>query len=67
MITPKIRKSKFSKLKHQVKSNRYYIFWAIATISVVIGQIYVGTGYRQMSQEIKNLNQTINEKIEELF
>ena len=67
MITPKIRKSKFSKLKHQVKSNRYYIFWAIATISVVIGQIYVGTGYRQMSQEIKNLNQTITEKIEELF
>ena len=67
MITPKIKKSKFSKLKHQVKSNRYYIFWAIATISVVIGQIYVGTGYRQMSQEIKNLNQTITEKIEELF
>ena len=67
MITPRIRKSKLSQLKHQVKSNRYYIFWAIATISVVIGQIYVGTGYRQMSQEIKILNQTITENIKELF
>ena len=59
--------NKFSELKHQVKSTPYYVFWATATITVVIGQIYVGTGYRQMSQEIKNLNQTINEKIEELF
>jgi cell division protein FtsL len=59
--------TKFSELKHQVKSNQYYIFWATATIAVVIGQIYVGTGYRQMSQEIKNLNQTITEQIKELF
>ena len=59
--------SKFSELKHQVKSNQYYIFWATATIAVVIGQIYVGIGYRQMSQEIKNLNQTITEQIKELF
>ena len=51
--------TKFSNLKHQVKSTQYYIFWATATITVVIGQIYVGTGYRQMSKEIKNLNQTI--------
>ena len=67
MITPKIKKSKFSNFKHQVKSNQYYIFWAIATISVFIGQIYVGIGYRQMSQEIKNLNQTITTQIKELF
>ena len=59
--------TKFSELKHQVKSNQYYIFWATATIAVVIGQIYVGIGYRQMYQEIKNLNQTINEQIKELF
>ena len=55
--------TKFSELKHQVKSNQYYFFWATATIAVVIGQIYVGIGYRQMSQEIKNLNQTITEQI----
>ena len=59
--------TKFSELKHQVKSNQYYIVWATATIAVVIGQIYVGTGYRQMSQEIKNLNQTITEQIKDLF
>ena len=59
--------TKFSELKNQVKSTPYYVFWATATIAVLLGQIYVGTGYRQMSQEIKNLNQTINEKIEELF
>ena len=59
--------TKFSELKHQVKSNQYYFFWAAATIAVVIGQIYVGTGYRQMSLEIKNLNQTITTQIEELF
>tara|TARA_Y100000401_G_scaffold112040_1_gene110976 strand:+ start:684 stop:866 length:183 start_codon:yes stop_codon:yes gene_type:complete len=58
---------KYSKLKHQIKSTPYYIFWATATIAVVIGQVYVGSGYRQMSQEIKNLNQTITETIEELF
>ena len=59
--------TKFSELKHQVKSNQYYIFWATATIAVVIGQIYVGTGYRQMSKEIKILNQTITTQIKELF
>ena len=59
--------TRFSKLKHQVKSNQYYIFWATATIAVVIGQIYVGIGYRQMSIEIKNLNQTITTQIKDLF
>ena len=38
-----------NKQKHQVKSRFYYIFWGAATISVVAGQIYVGTGYRLMS------------------
>ena len=55
--------TKLSNLKHQVKSTPYYIFWATATIAVVIGQIYVGTGYRQMSKEIKILNQTITTQL----
>ena len=38
-----------NKKKHQVKSRFYYIFWGAATISVVVGQVYVGTGYRLMS------------------
>ena len=34
------------KLRAQVKSRFYYIFWGTATIAVVWGQLYVGTGYR---------------------
>ena len=45
----------FSKLKHQVKSNMYYIFWGACTIAVMAGQIYVGTGYRSMSESIEKL------------
>ena len=37
---------KVSKLKHQVKSNMYYVFWGACTFAVMAGQIYVGTGYR---------------------
>ena len=32
--------------RHQIKSRFYYIFWGIATFSVVAGQLYVGSGYR---------------------
>ena len=54
----------FSKLKHQVKSSRYYIFWGAATIAVVAGQIYVGNGYRGMSQSTKDLTEVITIKME---
>ena len=47
---------KVSKLKHQVKSNMYYVFWGACTIAVMAGQIYVGTGYRSMSESIEKLN-----------
>jgi hypothetical protein len=43
------------KLRAQVKSRFYYIFWGIATTSVVLGQLYVGTGYRQMSVSTNRL------------
>ena len=46
---------KISKLKHQVKSNMYYVFWGACTIAVMAGQIYVGTGYRSMSESIEKL------------
>ena len=54
----------FTKLKHQVKSSRYYIFWGAATIAVMAGQIYVGNGYRTMSESIKDLTEMIEIKIE---
>ena len=43
------------KQRHQVKSRWYYIFWGAATISVFVGQMYVGSGYRQMSDSINRI------------
>ena len=54
----------FTKLKHQGKSSRYYIFWGAATVAVMAGQIYVGNGYRGMSQSVKDLTETITIKME---
>ena len=45
----------YTKLKHQVKSNIYYIFWGACTFAVMAGQIYVGTGYRSMSKSLYTL------------
>jgi len=45
------------KRKNQVKSKFYYVFWGIATTSVVLGQLYVGTGYRIMTQSIIDLTE----------
>ena len=44
-----------TKLKAQVKSRFYYIFWGIATIAVVAGQLYVGTGYRILHGDMREL------------
>ena len=54
----------YTKLKHQVKSSRYYIFWGLATIAVMAGQIYVGNGYRGMSESVKDLTEMIEIQIE---
>ena len=53
-----------SKLKHQVKSNKYYIFWGAATIAVMAGQSYVGNGYRGMSESVNDLTEMIEIKLE---
>ena len=55
---------KVSKLKHQVKSNMYYIFWGACTVAVMAGQIYVGAGYNRMSNSVKDLTEIIEIKIE---
>ena len=57
-----------SKLKHQVKSNKYYIFWGAATIAVIIGQVYIGIGYRLMTQSVNDLTEvfTIIQEQEDL-
>ena len=56
--------TQFSKIKHQIKSNKYYLFWGACTLAVMAGQIYVGTGYRKMSQSVNDLAGIITIKIE---
>ena len=46
---------KRDKIRAQMKSRFYDLFWGAATISVVGGQLYVGTGYRQMSKSLDGL------------
>ena len=53
-----------SKIKHQIKSGKYYIFWGAATLAVMAGQIYVGAGYRGMSQSVQDLTEMIEIRIE---
>ena len=57
-------KSTFAKTKAQIKSYQYYLFWGACTIAVMAGQIYVGTGYKSMSESVKDLTEIIEIKIE---
>ena len=52
---------KKEKLRAQVKSRFYYFFWGIATVSVLLGQLYVGTGYRIMERETLRLTSYLME------
>ena len=58
---------KLSKQRHQVKSRWYYIFWGSATLSVFVGQMYVGSGYRQMSESFNRMLDEPITIIEEKF
>lgn len=49
--------------RHQIKSRWYYIFWGMATVSVVAGQLYVGTGYRIMANSFNTLIYSAIEEI----
>jgi|TARA_B100001093_G_scaffold165978_1_gene158534 hypothetical protein len=52
---------KKEKLRHQLKSRFYYLFWGAATVAVVAGQLYVGTSYRAMS---RSMNKWFEETID---
>ncbi len=54
----------YNKLKHQVKSNKYYVFWGACTIGVLLGQIYVGNGYRRMAETNDIISADINLLVE---
>ena len=54
------------KLRAQVKSKFYYWFWGTATLSVFIGQMYVGSGYRRMADTNDAISADINLLVEVL-
>ena len=47
----------------QVKSKFYYIFWGVATASVVLGQLYVGSGYRMFARSLNRIFDTIEVQV----
>ena len=51
------------KARNQVKSRFYYIFWGVATASVVFGQLYVGTGYRGFAKSLNRIFDTIEVQV----
>ena len=52
---------KREKIKAQVKSRFYYVFWGAMAGAVVGGQIYVGTSYRAMA---RSMNRWFDETID---
>jgi len=51
------------KQRAQVKSKFYYIFWGIATASVVLGQLYVGSGYRMFAGALNRIFDTVEVEV----
>ena len=47
-----MKKSKKEKLRAQVKSRWYYIFWGTCTVAVCAGQVLVGSGFRRMAESL---------------
>ena len=43
---------KKAKLRAQVKSRWYYIFWGTCTVAVCAGQVLVGSGFRRMAESL---------------
>ena len=55
------------KVRNQVKSKFYYIFWGVATASVVLGQLYVGSGYRGFARLLNRIFDTVELEVGQSF
>ena len=55
------------KVRNQLKSRFYYLFWGIATFSVVAGQLYVGSGYRMFARSLNRIFDTVEVQVGEDF
>tara|TARA_X000000368_G_scaffold356873_1_gene299037 strand:+ start:111 stop:308 length:198 start_codon:yes stop_codon:yes gene_type:complete len=51
------------KQRAQVKSRFYYLFWGAATVSVLAGQLYVGSGYRGFARSLNRIFDTIEVQV----
>ena len=51
------------KQKAQVKSRFYYLFWGAATVSVLLGQLYVGSGYRMYAGALMRIFDAIDVEV----
>mgnify|MGYP001431775054 FL=1 len=51
--------TKLYKQRAQVKSRFYYLFWGLATVSVLAGQLYVGSGYRMYAGALMRIFDTV--------
>ena len=58
--------TKREKVRAQVKSRWYYIFWGSATVAVVTGQWFVGDGFRRMAETGDAISADINLLVEVL-
>ena len=55
------------KVRNQVKSRFYYLFWGIATFSVVAGQVYVGSGYRMFARSLNRILDTVQLEVGQTY
>ena len=51
------------RVRAQVKSRFYYIFWGAATVSVLAGQLYVGSGYRMYAGALMRIFESIEVEV----
>ena len=63
MIMTKLM-SKRDKIRAQMKSRFYYLFWGAATVAVVGVLLYVGSSYRAMA---KSMNRWFDTAVEALI
>ena len=55
------------KVRNQVKSRFYYLFWGIATFSVVAGQMYVGSGFRMFARSLNRILDTVQLEVGQTY
>ena len=52
------------RVRAQVKSRFYYIFWGAATVSVLAGQLYVGSGYRMYAGALMRIFDAVDVEVQ---